>query len=189
VHRVLQIADVCPDVGNQLQVSCNLRNHTFSGALTGGRIRGKAKRGALDDVTILRQPWQDPLIKPRKGICAYQRIRSLLENRPVATGGIRGQCPPNFVAPRKICFKHIVKPKILPPQKCIVPQQILKPGYGSAWEYGMTDIIENAKGYSWCTTVKTLTVGKTILATQEGYAIASDWLPTSLVLRPIFYVI
>jgi len=39
-------------------------------------------------------------------------------------------CLPNFVAPRKICFKLIVKAKILPPQKCIVPHQILKPGYG-----------------------------------------------------------
>ena len=42
--------------------------------------------------------------------------------RPVATGGIRGQCcpkfllcSPNFVAPRKICFKHTIKAKIVLP--------------------------------------------------------------------------
>ena len=39
-------------------------------------------------------------------------------------GGIWGQCPskfrlcpPDFVAPRKICFKHIVKARIFPPLK------------------------------------------------------------------------
>jgi len=59
-------------------------------------------------------------------------------SRPVATGGAFGgialqnffRAPPYFVVHRKICFKHIVKAKILPPKKCIVPHQILKPGYG-----------------------------------------------------------
>jgi len=51
------------------------------------------------------------------------------ENQARSHGGV---FPPNFVVPRKICFKHIVKPKILPPQKCIVLHQILKPGYGPA---------------------------------------------------------
>jgi len=62
-------------------------------------------------------------------------------SRPVATGGIQGQFPinffctsSNFVAPRKICFEHIAKAKILPPEKCIVPHQILKPGYGPAFK-------------------------------------------------------
>ena len=42
--------------------------------------------------------------------------------RPVAAGGIRGQSPPNFLrvppnflVPRKICFKNIIKTKIVPP--------------------------------------------------------------------------
>jgi len=40
--------------------------------------------------------------------------------------------PRNFVAPRKICSKHVVKAKIVPPLKCIAPHRILKPGYGPA---------------------------------------------------------
>jgi len=30
-------------------------------------------------------------------------------------GGNSGQCPPNFVVPRKICFKSIIKTKRLAP--------------------------------------------------------------------------
>ena len=32
-------------------------------------------------------------------------------------------CPPNFVAPRKICFKHIVKAKILSPKNVLCPNK------------------------------------------------------------------
>jgi len=40
---------------------------------------------------------------------------SVGETRPVATGGLSGAVPPNFVAPRKFCSKHIAKAKIVPP--------------------------------------------------------------------------
>jgi len=43
---------------------------------------------------------------------------------------MRGQRPPNFFGSRKICFKHYSKSKNCAPLKCIVPYQILKPGYG-----------------------------------------------------------
>jgi len=36
-----------------------------------------------------------------------------------------------------------------------------------SWDCGRTDIKENTKGYSWSTTLKTLKVGKTKLATQK----------------------
>jgi len=36
-------------------------------------------------------------------------------------------CLPNFAVLRKICFKHMTKIKIIPPEKCIFPQT-LKPG-------------------------------------------------------------
>jgi len=45
--------------------------------------------------------------------------------RPVA----RGSQPPKFVVPRKICFKHAIKTKILPPKMYFAPQS-LKPDYG-----------------------------------------------------------
>jgi len=43
------------------------------------------------------------------------------------------------------------------------------------WDYGITDIAEgeNVKGCSWYTTLKTLKVGKTRLATHKSQAIAS----------------
>jgi len=52
-------------------------------------------------------------------------------------GAFGGSAPPKlfcapqkFVSPRKMCFRHIVKAKILSPWKCIVPHQISKPTYG-----------------------------------------------------------
>ena len=49
-------------------------------------------------------------------------VQFTVEYRPVATGGIRGQCPPNlfcfppnFLVSRNICFKNIIKTKFLPP--------------------------------------------------------------------------
>ena len=38
--------------------------------------------------------------------------------------------PQNFVVLRKNCFKHMIKIKMFLPQKCILPPQALKPGYG-----------------------------------------------------------
>ena len=55
--------------------------------------------------------------------------------RPADTGPIRGSylqlfcASPNFVALRKICFKHVIKTKIIPPENVFSPQT-LKPGYG-----------------------------------------------------------
>jgi len=47
---------------------------------------------------------------------------------PVATGAFGGSAPlnffcapKNFVAPRKVCFKHIVKAKIVPPKNVLCP--------------------------------------------------------------------
>jgi len=52
---------------------------------------------------------------------------------PVDTVGHLGAVTPNifcasqnFLVLRKICFKHIIKIKIFPPLKCILPPQILK---------------------------------------------------------------
>ena len=54
------------------------------------------------------------------------------------------------------------------------------------WDYGMTDITgENAKGCSWCTTLKTLKVGKTRLATHNSKVIAIGIAATSLFSCPI----
>jgi len=57
--------------------------------------------------------------------------------RPVATGGIRGQCsfklfcvPTNFVMPRTFFIETYNKNKNIAPLKCIFPPQTLKPGYG-----------------------------------------------------------
>jgi len=51
-----------------------------------------------------------------------------------------------------------------------------------SWDYGMIDTTENAKGYSWYTTLKTMKVGKTKLATKlSDSKLAST--PTSLVLQ------
>jgi len=47
----------------------------------------------------------------------YQHVQCA---RPEASGIIRGQCPPNFVVPISICFKHIIKTKILLPYKCVL---------------------------------------------------------------------
>jgi len=50
--------------------------------------------------------------------------------RPVATGGVRGQCPPNIlfppncVVPRKICCKHTIKTKILTSKIIFFPKKI-----------------------------------------------------------------
>jgi len=52
---------------------------------------------------------------------------SLCWSRPVATGDIRGQCPPNFcalsnfVVPRKNCFQHIIKAKVMPHKDAFCP--------------------------------------------------------------------
>jgi len=49
--------------------------------------------------------------------------------RPVATGACGWQCPPNFLAPTKICFIDIIKAKSFPP-KMYFDAQTLQPGYG-----------------------------------------------------------
>ena len=42
-------------------------------------------------------------------------------------------CPPKFFVPRKSCFNCVIKIKTLPPLKCVLPLQTVKPGYGLAW--------------------------------------------------------
>jgi len=52
--------------------------------------------------------------------------------RPVAIGVIRRQfplnvcAPPNFAVPRRICFKHTVETKILPPKNVLYHHPDLK---------------------------------------------------------------
>jgi len=47
---------------------------------------------------------------------SHWTICASFQLRPVATGGsFRGQLTPNFVIPRKFCFKYIIKTKILLP--------------------------------------------------------------------------
>jgi len=42
----------------------------------------------------------------------------------------QGSVPPNFLVPRKNCFKNIIKTKLVPIYNCILPLQTPKPGYG-----------------------------------------------------------
>jgi len=84
---------------------------------------------------------------------AKQKIKWLFwrldTTRPVAMGGIRGQCPPNFfcaspdfLVPRKICFKNLIKQN-RSPLKCILPLQTSKPGYGPGYHFVFFLIAEN----------------------------------------------
>ena len=47
-------------------------------------------------------------------------------------------CPPKFCCAQKNLFWTYSKLKILPPQKCVVPHQILKPGYWLDLSYRVT---------------------------------------------------
>ena len=63
----------------------------------------------------------NPLLPPGKNPSDAHGFHPGLLIRPVATRGIQGQWPPNCVLPINLCFKHIIRLKILPPLKYIFP--------------------------------------------------------------------
>jgi len=59
-------------------------------------------------------------------IITYLLQQICVVHRPVGMGAFGAMpqiflCPPNCVVPRKICFKHIMKTKILPSKNIFCP--------------------------------------------------------------------
>ena len=97
VNASLSIKNSCAKTNDKRHHSCN----------------GSISRTALQSFQVSVHPSQVSL-HPSRDLCHLAR--------PVATGGILGQCPhkfllcpQNFIVPRKFYLKNIIKTKIVPP--------------------------------------------------------------------------